>query len=645
MSSEQEQPEPKPEPEPKPKPKSGGRVQGLLTALGVLGANLALTVLFYWDALASAGRRVVGAENTETWTFLWGHFWMAQSITEEGRLPLKTDLLAFPQGGTLWLKDPLWALALLPVQLTAGLPLASTLAQMFQLTLGGVAVYLLARLLGAGRWVSLIGSLTFCACPHLLGEAYNGNAEALNGGMCALWLWAMLRAARHATLRRPWSALWAGLALATLLISNQYYGLAMFVVSGPVLVVGIMHWRKERTWWHQALAVAAGVAIGAAICAYPLWLLHTSTRAWDSLTVLNEGPTLLEPPYVSDLKHVVAPLSELTLLERRPPPFQDLVYPGLGLLALALLSPLFARRWGGFRWLWPAMGVIFVVLSLGPVLAIDGEMIQSGGRHVFLPWHYLEELPLFGQMSLAHRMAVPAGLFLTMAAIMTLDTVSRFLWRTRLKWSAPVLMAIIGAGLITEVLLYPPYQIPLATVHAAPAAHASLLARIPGKGCVLNLPLLLGHNQFRRYYLWQATHGKPMAASMRHGESPPLVEGDPWLEEMAKFLKEETDYLPVADPKVRARLAKRGVEHVVLHTRFWTHQLDDKNLETWIRIMTKTFGEGVKLPDATIVYALKPDGPEKVQRLAKQLWPSFNPNDPLPVYDPNQDEVMEPDQH
>ena len=115
MSSEQEQPEPKPEPEPKPKPKSGGRVQGLLTALGVLGANLALTVLFYWDALASAGRRVVGAENTETWTFLWGHFWMAQSITEEGRLPLKTDLLAFPQGGTLWLKDPLWALALLPL--------------------------------------------------------------------------------------------------------------------------------------------------------------------------------------------------------------------------------------------------------------------------------------------------------------------------------------------------------------------------------------------------------------------------------------------------------------------------------------------------------------------------------------------------
>ena len=630
--------------ETQPQPRS--RIRSLLAALGVLGANLALTVLFYWDALASAGKRVVGAENTETWTFLWGHFWMAQSVTQEGRLPLHTNLLAFPQGGTLWLKDPLWALALMPVQLAAGLPLASTLAQMFQLTLGGVAVYLLARLLGAGRWVSLVGSLTFCACPHLLGEAYNGNAEALNGGLCALWLWAMLRAARHATLRRPWSALWAGLALATLLISNQYYGLAMFMVSGPVLLVGILHWRKERVWWHQALAVAAGVGIGVVICAYPLWLLHDSTRAWDSLTVLNEGPTLLEPPYVSDLKHVVAPLAELTRLERRPPPFQDLVYPGLGLLALALLAPLVARRARGFRWLWTALGLLFLVFSLGPVLAIDGEMIERGGEHVFLPWHYLEELPLFGQMSLAHRMAVPAGLFFSLAAIMTLDSVSRRLSRVRrLGWSAPLLMGLVGAGLLAEVLLYPPYQIPLATVYAAPAAHATLLSKIPGQGCVLNLPLLLGHNQFRRYYLWQATHGKPMAASMRHGESPPLVEGDPWLEGMAKFLKEESDYLPSADPAVRARLAQRGVEHVVLHTRFWTHQLDDRNLETWIRIMTKTFGEGLKLPDATIVYALKPDGPEKLRRLAKKLWPNFDPNSPLPVYDPSQNTVLDPDQN
>ena len=34
----------------------------------------------------------------------------------------------------------------------------------------------------------------------------------------------------------------------------------------------------------------------------------------------------------------------------------------------------------------------------------------------------------------------------------------------------------------------------------------------------------MGQNQFRRYFryfLWQAAHGKPMAATMRHGEAPP----------------------------------------------------------------------------------------------------------------------------
>lgn len=612
-----------------------------LAVVGALLANLALATLLYWNALSSAGRRVVGAENTETWTFLWGHFWMAHSLLQEGKFPLHTTLLGFPGGGTLWLKDPLWLMAMLPVQLTSGLPLASTMAQILQLTLAGLALFLLARLLGAGRLVSLVGSLTFCACPHVLGEAYNGNAEALNGGLMALWLWAMLRAARHGSPRRPWSVLWAGLALAALLISNQYYGLAMFMVSGPVLLLGILKWRGERTWWRQALAVAAGVGVGVLLCAYPLWLLHQSTLATDALTILNTGPVRLEPPYVSDLLHVLRPLSPLGKLDQQAPPFQDLVYPGLALLCVAHLAPLLGRQ-DRFRWLWPALGLSFLSLSLGPVLSVDGEMIQLGGQYVYLPWHYLEGAPLFGQMSLPHRMMVPAGLFLSLGTIWTLDGLNRRLSKGWGRWVVPPVVALLGLAMLAEVLTYPPYHVPLATVDVQPPAHAKLLAQVPGRGGVLNLPLLMGHNQFRRYYLYQATHTRPMAASMRHGEAPPAAHMDPWLISMARFLKEETKEPPKADPKARERLASLGFSHVVFHCRFWSHQWDDKSLYNITGTMIETFGKGVSLPDGAIVFALDPGGRERDRRLARKLWPKFNLDQRLVQPEPEDNMEIQP---
>lgn len=559
--------------------------------------HLAGAAVLCADALRHFGQRVPGAADTETWPFLWGWSWMARAVVEQGRLPLRTDLLDFPEGGVLWLKDPVTALVFLPVQLLLGLPEAYTLGVMGVFTLAGVGMFLFLKELGLSRGTALACSPLFAFCPHALGEAYNANLEALHGGVCALWAWALVRSIRAAgrgegRLPAAGSVLLLAVTLAVLLVTNQYFAWAMAVAS-PFLAMAALREVPRARRLSALTTVAAGVA-GGGILVLPAGLrLYRSLGAEDALTLFDRRVPLV-PPYVSDLLEGVRPLSTAGA---NAPPFQDLVYPGLLVLGLALLAPPLRPR-EPWAWLGPAGGLFFGLLALGPALYVDGQLVRWGGEPVYLPWAWwVPGTPLVGGMTLPHRMAIPAALFLALGAAWTVEALRR---RTgsgpRLsRW--PLLLPVAAGA---EILLYPPYEVPLTTVQLDRPAFTRFLARHPREGAVLHLPFHLGANRRLRYLWWQHLHRRPVATSLRQGPPPSIAEQVPYLSALVDFQQGGAPPEP-ASPALADRLRDAGFAFVVLRT----DDLAPGGGSVWRDLLRTGLGSGRAFPPHTRVYTLE----------------------------------------
>ena len=461
-----------------------------------------------------------------------------------------------------------------------------------------VGLFLLARLLGVGRWPAVLAALTFAFAPHSLGEAFNGNVEALNTCWLPLWLWALVRA-----LRWPGkgAAVLAGVALWLLLLANQYWALAMVPVSAAVAAWELWRAREAGRLGAAALALASAVGLGLLLFSPAAYAIMSNLGAGDKINApfVPGGDTPLTPPYVSDLLHLVRPLAPLTH-QAVVPPFQDIVYPGLLLALCALAAPVLGPR-EGWRWWWPVGGLAFVVLSLGPALSIDGQLVGHPEATVWLPWQYLVRgTPVLGSMTLPHRMAVPAALFLSLGLAWT----AQGLWSRRR--AGAVAAAALSVAALAEILFYPPYQLPLATTEVKEAAHARLLGALKAPGAVLNLPFDRGtHDQ--RVFLWhQAVHGRPIGQTLRTTEPPSIVQKIPLLWRFAgplgrqRLADHEKD---PADPWGKARLQKAGYGFVVLHGSFLKARAGE-SLAGWSRKLWPVLGHGLVLEEGVVLFAL-----------------------------------------
>ena len=569
------------------------------------------------DAVLSAGRRVIGFSGAEVWVFLWGHHWTAHSVLEQGRFPYQTNLLDFPLGGVLWVKDPLSHLFVLPVQALVGVPVAFTVLELLVFAASGVGFFLLARLLGISRWVASFCGLTFAFCPHVLGEVYNANTEAFAGYWCALWLWAMLRAA---LLCRPGAVALAALLLLGMLITNQYFALAMAAASGPVLLLGVWRWRRQQRWFRQLLAVGVAVVAGVLLYLPFAWAIMTSLASPLRLNEITfDVPYHL--PYVSDLKHMVMPMARLSGSPLHP--FQDLVYPGFVVAGMMLLCPLLGPR-NGWRWLWPVLGLFFLVMSLGPALMVDGHLVLwDDETPVHLPWYYLvKNTPIIGKMSLSHRIMVPAGLFLSLGLAWSVEGLRRrLLARLRFgRWVSGLVLRRLVASLplllvlaaMLEIIYYPPYEIPLTSVSTKIPLHARLLSRMPQAGGVLNLPFLLESNDLRIYMWWQALHQRPIGTSLKHARPPSVAYHVPWLH-VFSHAQRTNGHMPRADPTVRQQLRMYGYRFVVMHNHYMQDRFKERSSDKFVHILRKTLGPGLVLADESVIYALD-------RRSEKMLW-------------------------
>jgi hypothetical protein len=506
-------------------------------------AYCAVAVALTWPVALGLGSVVPGADRTELWTTLWSLDFVANALAE-GRVPLETGLLSFPDGGYILVDDPLGALLVAPVTLLGGVNLALTVLVWLQIGFAGVMAHSFAREWlnwRAGRqpqarsgaaWVAGLG---FCTAPILLSAVHNGEAAAIGGGWGAWAAWMCWRAAAHGGRRRLELAV---AALAMTALGGWTATVTAFCFAAALALVGA----GEGLRVHLRTRVLV-LVLGLAVVVPLRTVLEQAGSGGQSIRPApsaDQAAALRRGPASAELAGYLLPGDP-----KRPSVGADdrrvqRHYLGWSLIGLAALGLVRRRRGAGAVLLAGSAGL---VLSLGPVLLHGGEPVFLAGKKVVpLPYVWLESLPGLDSITLLYQLAVVPALCVSLLAAAAVAG-------RKLRWLAIALSLLFVEGQWGS----PSAGLPGSTrVMLSPAIE--VLAQAP-EGAVVNFPVVPG----RSYLLEQVHHGKPMSQGLEpgQGEAAQLL----WTEILSHQDREPA----WIRAKISAAAERLGIRYVLIH--------------------------------------------------------------------------------
>jgi hypothetical protein len=580
---------------------AASRSPTLLAALGAIG----LAVLLTWPVLLHPVDRLLGHPGNDTWNHAWGYWWVADEL-RQGRWPAHTDLLAFPDGGTLYFIDTVQAVAVAPLTLTLGPAFAFNVVMMSGVAFSAFAAWLLARRVSGDDLTAALAALIYGASPQLLGQAYNGISETVCAGWMPLTLWALVRVIDRPSLKR--GAL-LGLAAAACVLTSWYYGL-LTAIAGVVLLLWTLAQQTEvvsaRRW---LFALGGGGLLAGALVGPMLLGFRASLEADDALVTRD-------PDFVwgSLLNHNMTDVYALLIPGKTPRPdlftlygeeLVIIIYLGwiaLGLSAAALLATRRGRE--NQPWLW--IGGMFFLFSLGPYLHAGGRYVELAGHRIPLPFLLLfEGLPLFDRIS--HPFRFVTGVMLCLGLLAAQG--ARHLLRGQSPQRRGLVILALCLAVLVEVRLGSPATLPVPAGDAhIPQAYLEM-ADDPTPGAVLDLPLTIPNLERAVYSWYQTAHQRPApwglndpmpAALLRNRLTTTLIRME------ASRARTLPARLPELDIVVSARaLARQGYRYLVVHERLYPAW----KLEQLLAVLDGAIGGARPWPeDGLRVYTLTAPG-------------------------------------
>jgi len=526
-------------------------------------ALASFVLLALWQmgpVLAQPTTLAIGHPNNDVWNHIWGYGFVGDALAQ-GQLPLHTDLLNWPDGGSLWFIDMLGALVTFPVHRLSGPVAAYNASLLIQWTLCGVGMYALAWAMTrsiAGAWLA---GICYQSMPHLLGQAYNGISETLMAGFLPLALLGM-RALFLDPSRK--TAVQAGFILGLTALANWYYGL-----FAGIALIGLLARAQFR---HRALPNRRVIKIfgmflaTTAIMVAPAFLAFTGSMSADD-AVVTRDPQFV---WATLVLHNMTDLVSFFRPGKHYSPDLNALF-GEDLLVIvylghALIWPaLFAGLFGRYRRQTTALlglGAVYFVLCLGPFLFVGGDYVQVFGGWIPLPFVALFKwFPMFSRISHAYRFSVGVGLVLCVLVAWA----AKALMRHQGRGFAVVLL--IAVARLAESFYASPAPFPL------PVADATIPAVIKtlSGGAVLDLPVgrpVLARSQ---YAFAQLSHGQPTP----YGLNDPLplsLRQNPFLRFLVEMEYSSTATLPAQLPWFDLHVGRQaaidnGLKWIVMHEK------------------------------------------------------------------------------
>lgn len=468
-----------------------------LRALTPALVYLGIAILSTWPTAARLGDAVPGGARTDVWDSLWS-LWFVQRALGRGELPWRVDLLGWPDGGVLFVADPLNALIAAPLIAAFGLSVGYSALILGHGVFAGLAAHALGRRIFGAEAAAYVTGVAWALAPVQRAAVENGASEAIAGGWLPLAALTALVAAEEGGARRVGLA---GLALFCAAAASWYSGLAAWMVWAGLLLLG----RPGAPWRATAGRLVGVAAVAAALTAPLAYVTRLGVSHKDNLVGIKDVRELLT------VRRTVGPADPRGWFipgDFRSPDFRELSryaegfihchYLGWSLLIASAIGLYEARRRGerGLG-LWALVGLGGAILAMGPVVVMDGQpWILDRRLAVPLPYFLLEGAPGFSGLSLLYRLGMLPALALAVLAG------AAVVGRPRL---APGLAALVAVELLW---LSPMRGLPTMTSTAVEAP-VQWLAEAPD-GAVMNFPVVGG----RGYLFEQTVHGKPVAASL-----------------------------------------------------------------------------------------------------------------------------------
>lgn len=464
------------------------------TIVWVVLSYTVLAILFTWPLALHFNTHLLGAPE-DNQQFYWNLWWWQKAIGL-GQNPFYTNWLFFPHGTSLLLHTISPFNAVLAQFLALFVNLAASYNTLigFSLIMAGVSMYYLALDLVQDKRAAWLAGLIFTFAPRHVSHIYHHlNIIGIQFIPLVILCWRRVWLGQRVYVYATGTALWFTLTFYTDFYNALYVGLwaALF---------GLWQLVWQRTDLGKKIkATLVAVILIVAACAplvvpmvqekklgnYPEW-------GWN-LYGADLVSFVLPPPYHWLVGKTVAPYYQKIGLNT----WEATHYVGLTVLLLALFGWWRNRRELNF---WLGTGLVFAVLSFGPVLHVWGRAIGN-----YWPYYWLvQKMPIIQMAKTAGRFSI----FLVVALAIAAGFGARELL-VRWQWRRGALGAMVGlmvlAGLV--VAEYAPAPAALTAV-TAPAPYYEM-ATDGDAGAVVDIPagdwLAAEH-----FMLYQTIHGKPI---------------------------------------------------------------------------------------------------------------------------------------
>ena len=502
----------------------------------VLGLYAALTAGMTFPLIAS-WRTSLPAGSGDLWQNYWNFWWWKQCLLE-GLNPLRTEVLFHPSGVDLVFHthSPFNQILAMPVNLLFGEAAAYNSCVLFALTLSGFGTYLLVRELTGSAPAGFFAGLVFAYFPQTLEQ----TLEHLNLFSTQFIPLSLFYLARWSKSLRRTDAVAFGACFGLNALCSWHLGVKLALVVAP-WVVWIV-WRNRDRWTTLGRHIGMAAAL-ATLLVLPFLVPMVSLMAEGS-EYFNKGPVnrgidasyLFTAPYANP---VFGGLVLSRYLDRAYQASGFVCY--LGLVPFALAAVAAWRRVRGTAG-WIALFVLGVVLALGAHLLWDGSRYQS----VALPFAALESLPVLGNLRVANRFLLLAGLGLSVLA--------GYGWKS-LRLKSKLALPVAALVLLAEYSWLP---FPMQEVEFSP-----LLKQVAERpGAVVDVPF---HQRSRTVHNMasQTVHAKPISGGYLTSY-PPEVEASMREHPALGQLAGVPESTAVVDAEALRRL---GFRTVVVHKR------------------------------------------------------------------------------
>ena len=556
--------------------------------------------------------------DVDGWQNVWNLWWVHRAVTTATN-PFFTPLLFYPQGVDLTLQtlNISNGILFLPITALAGPIAAYNAAVITALTLSGIGGYALALRVSGDRLAAFVGGAVFTFSPFHLTKVWDGQLELIALQWVALYAFFLLRAVEEAQRR---DALIAGVFLALIGYTSWYYLFFFSVYSLLFAAIWLARAPDEQRWvLVRRLALVAGS--GGMLLAPLILAAGRTARSMAGAGGMRFDPTnpldliLIHSANLYDmiLPNGLHPLwgSAAETLVRTWHPYIGAwnIAPGYVALALSIVALITARR---EAWRWAVIGLIAIVLSLGPI-------VQIGTMRTSIPLPYQIVLAIPG-LELARR---PSH-FIVITTLMLAPLVALGLRELQRRQPPRQGYAIIGvcAALIAVEFAPPRWSIYPFRVHP-------YYERIAGQpGAVMELPPLLEASE---PLMAQIVHGQPLIGGyVSRIPLYPFVEQAPGVRQLWRMRPDDTHlFVDQADNRLK-ELNAFGIRHIIVHwDRLSAHRRTDLQaaLQQTLGDLAPAYADGSlsayrvpQIAQTPVAYAAFGDGWYAEERDGDRRW-------------------------